>query len=93
MVTSIRCEAICAEAVAIAEATGGGPGDPVADVVGIVMVAACTSACAAAVHEGLTPHSSGFDEYMCHHMRFHASLHDVLTLTSIGNDNSRAAVS
>jgi len=60
------CTEICAEAAATADAAGGGPEDPVGDVVAADIEASCEFSCTAAVQtSGLTPGTDAFAEAVC----------------------------
>jgi len=63
---SQSCTEICAEAAVTAEAAGGGPEDPAADVIAADIEASCEMSCEAAVEDsGLTPGTEAFAEAVC----------------------------
>merc|ERR1712072_38833 len=65
------CTEICIEAAATADAAGGGPEDPAADVVAADIEASCEMACEAAVNDsGLTPGTNAFADAVCKSIGF-----------------------
>jgi hypothetical protein len=60
------CTEICLEAAATADAAGGGPEDPVGDVIAADIEASCEMSCESAVHSsGLTPGTKAFAKAVC----------------------------
>merc|ERR1719161_2020857 len=59
------CSEICAEAAATADAAGGGPEDPAADVVAADIALSCDTACEEAVEDGKAIGTDAFTEAVC----------------------------